>query len=141
MVTWVLFFSLFFSKQDVLSFSAPSLTVEVSNIKHKDKELRIAVCQKIHFLKDTPPFKFMLINTHNAIESATFVLPKGSYAISVFHDLNGNGKLDKNMFGAPKEPYGFSRNYKPFMRAPRFEEVVVEISEQDKKTSIQLIHP
>ena len=34
----------------------------------------------------------------------------GKYAIAVFHDENENGKLDKNIFGIPKESYGFSNN-------------------------------
>ena len=37
-------------------------------------------------------------------------LPPGRYAIAVFQDLNGNGKLDASFFGVPKEPYGFSRD-------------------------------
>ncbi|MDW7694294.1 DUF2141 domain-containing protein [Flammeovirgaceae bacterium SG7u.111] len=38
------------------------------------------------------------------------VLPKGMYAISIFHDKNNNGMLDKNMLGIPKEKFGFSKN-------------------------------
>lgn len=40
--------------------------------------------------------------------SHIFNLPKGIYAVAVFHDENNNGKLDKNMIGFPKEGYGFS---------------------------------
>ena len=35
-------------------------------------------------------------------------LPKGVYAVSVYQDMNENKTLDKNLFGIPKEPYGFS---------------------------------
>jgi uncharacterized protein (DUF2141 family) len=35
-------------------------------------------------------------------------LPKGVYAVSVYQDANDNGQLDKNIFGMPKEKYGFS---------------------------------
>ena len=37
-------------------------------------------------------------------------LPFGTYAGKVFHDENGNGKLDTTLFGIPKERYGFSNN-------------------------------
>jgi len=40
----------------------------------------------------------------------------GEYAASVFLDKNGNGKLDTNAIGSPKEPWGVSRN----ARARRF---------------------
>ena len=42
------------------------------------------------------------------------------YAIAVFHDLNSNGILDKNPFGIPTEPYGFSNNARNTFSAPSF---------------------
>lgn len=35
-------------------------------------------------------------------------LKYGKYAISVFHDGNGNGNLDHNLLSLPAEPLGFS---------------------------------
>lgn len=37
-------------------------------------------------------------------------LPDGDYGLKVFHDVNGNGKMDVNPFGMPIEPYAFSNN-------------------------------
>jgi uncharacterized protein (DUF2141 family) len=37
-------------------------------------------------------------------------LKPGRYAIKAFHDLNGDGKLNTNPFGAPTEPFAFSNN-------------------------------
>jgi uncharacterized protein (DUF2141 family) len=54
-------------------------------------------------------------------------LPDGNYAIAVFHDLNSNKKLDKNFFGVPSEPYGFSNNVKHAISAPTFDESKVTI--------------
>jgi uncharacterized protein (DUF2141 family) len=34
----------------------------------------------------------------------------GEYAASVFLDKNGNGKLDTNAIGSPKEPWGVSQD-------------------------------
>jgi len=36
----------------------------------------------------------------------------GEYAASVFLDLNGNGKIDTNAIGSPKEPWGVSNDAK-----------------------------
>lgn len=54
-------------------------------------------------------------------------LAPGTYAVSVFHDANGNGKLDR-FAGIPKEGYGFSRNpgFKP--RAPKFSEAEITVT-------------
>jgi uncharacterized protein (DUF2141 family) len=32
-------------------------------------------------------------------------LPPGTYAVSAFLDLDGDGVFDKNLFGAPQEPF------------------------------------
>lgn len=48
-------------------------------------------------------------------------LPEGELAISVFHDLNGNGKLDSNAMGIPMEPFAFSNDAKAMFSAPKFE--------------------
>ncbi|MBI0475689.1 DUF2141 domain-containing protein [Sphingomonas sp. MA1305] len=46
-------------------------------------------------------------------------LPRGSYAIAVIHDENGNAKLD-TIAGIPREGFGFSRNPPIRFGAPRF---------------------
>ncbi len=46
----------------------------------------------------------------------------GTYAISIIHDENNNGKLDTNFLGIPKEGYGASKNQLPQMSAPNFAE-------------------
>ena len=45
----------------------------------------------------------------DAVE-ASFSVPSGRYAISVFQDSNGNRQLDSNFLGIPTEKYGFSGN-------------------------------
>jgi len=37
-------------------------------------------------------------------------LPSGRYALRLFHDSNGNGELDRNVLGIPREGYGFSND-------------------------------
>ncbi len=49
-------------------------------------------------------------------------VPAGDYAVSVFHDENGNGKFDSNFMGYPLEGYGFSNNVKPQFKDPSFDE-------------------
>lgn len=64
-------------------------------------------------------------------------IKNGTYAISVFLDQNKNGILDKNFFGIPTEPYGFSNNVIPAMRASSFQEASFDIQE-DKAITIKL---
>src|SRR5215469_2746079 len=45
----------------------------------------------------------------------------GTYAVSVFHDENSNGKLDTNFLGIPREGVGASNNARGHMGPPKFE--------------------
>lgn len=65
-------------------------------------------------------------------------IPKGKYAIAVFLDENDNYKLDKNLFGIPKEKYGFSSNVLPTLRPATYEESVFELNQQNTIINIKL---
>ena len=45
----------------------------------------------------------------------------GTYAVSVFHDENSNGKLDTNFLGIPREGVGASNDAKGHMGPPKFD--------------------
>ena len=45
----------------------------------------------------------------------------GTYALSVFHDENSNGKLDTKFMGIPREGVGASNNAKGHFGPPKFE--------------------
>lgn len=49
-------------------------------------------------------------------------IPEGIYAVSCFHDINDNKKMDTNFIGIPKEPIGISNDAKGFMGPPRYKE-------------------
>ena len=53
-------------------------------------------------------------------------VPFGIYAISIFHDTNSNGKLDKNFLGIPKEGYAFSNNVFGTFGPPDFKDASFE---------------
>lgn len=37
-------------------------------------------------------------------------LPPGQYAFRLYHDVNGDGRMNTNPFGMPTEPFAFSNN-------------------------------
>lgn len=65
-------------------------------------------------------------------------LPYGWYGVSIFHDENGNGELDKNAMGIPKEAYGFSNNAKGFFGKPAYKDVVFQLNSSEKRIDIKL---
>jgi uncharacterized protein (DUF2141 family) len=63
------------------------------------------------FLNRDKPFA--IVRTRVTPGVTTVVLkgiPRKDYAVSAFHDANGNNTLDRNVRGIPKERYGFSND-------------------------------
>jgi len=70
------------------------------------------------------------IPVYGSTVTATFRgLQPGRYALSVFHDEHGNGKLDTNLLGLPTEPYGFSRDAVGTMGPPTFDAAAIDLKE------------
>jgi uncharacterized protein (DUF2141 family) len=62
--------------------------------------------------------------------SASTVIPgltPGRYAVKLFHDVNGNGKMDTNPFGMPTEPFAFSNSAKGNMGPASWDAAVFEV--------------
>ena len=56
-------------------------------------------------------------------------LEPGTYAITFFQDLNGNGELDTNWIGIPNEPYAFSNNARGSMGPASFKDSKFTVTE------------
>ena len=52
----------------------------------------------------------------------------GTYAVSVFHDENSNGKLDTNFLGIPREGVGASNDARGHMGPPKFDAAQFQFS-------------
>jgi len=65
-------------------------------------------------------------------------LPYGSYGVSIYHDENSNGEMDKNMMGIPKEAYGFSNNAKGFFGKPDYKDVKFDLNSAEMQIVIKL---
>jgi uncharacterized protein (DUF2141 family) len=67
-------------------------------------------------------------------------LDPGRYAVIVLHDEDGNGKLDKNFWGVPTEPYGFSNDAQGFLGPPAFKDAAVALDGADRTLSVALVY-
>lgn len=129
-----------------LFFAQPSipnneLTITISNIKNIEGNIEIGLFNSgDRFLESGQAFRKISVPVKK--DSHTVVikdLPKGEYAISLYHDKNSNGVCDRNFFGIPKEPYGFSNNYRPKFSAPAFVDCKFEL-DSDQSLNIELIN-
>jgi uncharacterized protein (DUF2141 family) len=59
--------------------------------------------------------------------TTALLLPPGEYALSIFYDANGNGELDTNFIGIPKEPIALSNNARPKFGPPKYKDAVFTV--------------
>ena len=100
------------------------LKISFSNLKEAKGQLYVAIyAAESDFLNTDRVYAKQIVPVKQSGNlEMTFSLPPGKYAISCFHDINGNGELDTNMVGIPSEPYGFSNNARPRFRPPNWSE-------------------
>ncbi len=115
------------------------LTIEVTNIQKASGNLMIAVYDsKANFLtKDVVKGAKFAIKSKGS-QTFGIILPYGKYGISIYHDVDGDGKLATNFMGIPKEPIGFSNNAKGFMGPPDFDKVKFDFQPQSTQQKIRL---
>lgn len=104
------------------------LPVTVSGLRSAQGVVRIALCSPEGGFPDCQGkvVRSAVVKISNGAATAVFQnVPRGKYAVSLFHDANGNGRLD-TFVGIPREGFGFSRNPPLKPRAPRFSEAEIE---------------
>ena len=65
-------------------------------------------------------------------------IPKGTYAVSVFLDKNGNGTADRNMIGIPKEPVAASNMTK--LGKPSYKKCSFQMEGANKSLQLKFIN-
>lgn len=66
-------------------------------------------------------------------------LPLGTYAVTVYHDVNDNQKLDTNWIGIPKEPVAISNNAKGRLGPPKWKDATFELREATQELTVNLV--
>ncbi|WP_266363534.1 DUF2141 domain-containing protein [Tellurirhabdus rosea] len=130
-------FTALFSLLSLFWTAEATLTIDVANTTTRGGTIRVAVFRdNQRFLEDKP---YLVRVIKDDVRSVSLPLEPGWYAIAIFHDQNNNGQLDKKLFGIPKEPYGFSNNFRPVMSAPKFSDCRLQVERGEKRISIKLI--
>lgn len=87
-----------------------TVTVTLENVLSDQGEILAAIHREDTFMRGPG-----MDNYKGAAQAGQVVLvfenvPPGTYAVSVLHDLNANGRMDFEPSGMPKEPYAMSGN-------------------------------
>lgn len=106
-----------------------TVTVTITNLRSdKGQILACLTAREDAFpdcAKDPNARKLIIPTTANA-QLNFGAVPAGSYAVSVIHDENSNGKLDTRLI-IPREGYGFSLDAPVRMGPPKFKSAVFSV--------------
>ena len=120
------------------------LTIKVTGVRNAKGKIGVALFQgEAGFPDGSKALRKQQAEIDGRSQSAEVVfrdLPPGIYAISVLHDENMNGKLDKNFLGIPQEGYGFSNNPGKKMRAANFDEAKFSLNAPEQTIEVKLIY-
>ena len=101
------------------------LNIDVSNVRGHSGTVHVDICTQAQFLKDCPRSADAPA-TVGVTRVTLQGLPPGRYAAQVFYDENGNHKVDRALFGIPKEGVGFSNDAKIRFSPPKWEEAMFD---------------
>jgi uncharacterized protein (DUF2141 family) len=133
-----LFISLFSLSSN---FNNPKLEIQITEAKSDKGMIRILIFSKANGFPDEPETalkSYSIPPKNKACTLSINDLAPGTYAVSVIHDEDGNGKLSFNMVGYPSEKFGFSNNPKVYFSAPSFDKAAFELKSENKQVQIIL---
>lgn len=118
---------------------AGDLAVAVHDIRGGTGEIRLMLFDRDEgFRKEDKARHKLALPAGAGIVNAVFpALPAGRYAVMVYHDENGNGRLDLRLGMFPKEGHGLSNNPKLF-GPPKFKDAAFEVPDTDSRIEIRL---
>lgn len=115
------------------------ISVNIEEIQHEKGTMRVALFTENDKFLEIPSYNQDIpVNGQKSIQVKFEGIPYGTYAISIYHDLDDNGELDTNFFGIPKEPVGFSSEHKPTMSAPKFDKAKFVLDKSAHTETVKL---
>jgi uncharacterized protein (DUF2141 family) len=117
---------------------AADLTINVAGVSGAGGQVMVAVYNSAETFPAKPVRGLAVPAQDGAVQVKLSGLPAGDYALAIYHDANGNGKLDRNPVGMPTEDYAFSNNAVGKRGAPRFEDARIALPADGASTNVNL---
>lgn len=99
-----------------------TLVVEIGNVRSANGTVHADLCPQALFLKETCPVSADAPARVGVTRLVLTGVPAGRYAMQAFHDENRNRRVDRALFGIPKEGIGFSRDAPIRMAPPKWDD-------------------
>ena len=108
------------------------LKIEISKIKHEGNLYLAIYNNAIDFNSRDGSNDRVYYGIKENVKTGNYIkeieLNKGIYSVKIYIDKNYNNKFDFNIFGLPKEQYGFSNDAMNLFGAPDFEKALFKLN-------------
>ena len=111
-----------------MSARAATVEVTVDGVRGTRGDVLVALCSRAEFLRPHCAWRGHAPAHPGSVVVTIADVPPGLYAAQAFHDENGNGRLDRNILGLPKEAMGFSNDAVMHMGPPRFDAAAFQVA-------------
>jgi len=99
---------------------ASPLVVKVEGVRETAGRVRAELCTAATFLTDACEFSADAPAVAGEAVVTFQDVPPGHYAVQLFHDVRGDGRLRRGAFGVPLEGVGFSNDAPIGLSGPQF---------------------
>lgn len=119
------------------SFAA-ELVIKIKNVKHDSGTIYIAIWANEKNWPDGKPFRELSTTAELDVTTARVEIPQGTYAVSVYQDINDNGQMDNNALGMPKEPWGVSNDAPARFGPPKWKRMIFDVGSEPYVAELNL---
>jgi len=106
------------------------VTVLILTNKHTGAVRYFLADSEENYRRQGPYGGFVEISKDTTFHKLYSLPTSKDYAFGAMHDVNGNGRLDRNFLKMPKEPFVFSGRKRFFFLPPKYKKAVIEFSDE-----------
>jgi uncharacterized protein (DUF2141 family) len=113
------------------------ISLKIEGAENNGGKIYVSVFNSESTYKAREVYESFSLNADNETVTKDLNLPAGQYLFSIYQDSKGNGKLDTNLIGIPREKFGFS-NYEGKSAPGSFNRHRIEIREGCNEVVVSL---
>ena len=119
---------------------AAPLTVQLNGVEARGGKLYVSVQTKEQFMKNAGTAGEIVDAPSAGTFTATYDVPEGAYAVSIWHDDNGNGEFDRDHENAMPLDGWAMHNSSTLTGPPTFENVSIQVSSSGATVTENMVY-
>jgi len=126
---------------DAVGIRPTTIRVIATGLRHMNGEVRVSLFATKNGFPDRPEHSIQWGFASVAGDSASFAftpVPAGRYAISMFHDEDGNGAMRRDFVGRPREGWCVSRDASARFGPPSFDSAAFDTQDDTVTVHVRM---